>query len=195
MRKIIGVLGGTFDPVHFGHLIAADSAREALGLTQLRFTLAGQPPHRPIGPASSSEDRLAMLRLATHDLEWAIVDDRETRTDASPYTIDTLAGIAAENPGADIVLIIGYDWVERFQSWHKAKEIIDNYRVAVVCRPSEAAENSEPRHEEPAFSYLESLSIGISSTEIRTRIKAGRSIRFLVPPAVEDYIYENGLYR
>lgn len=189
----IGVFGGTFDPVHLGHLIAVEAARDVLGLDEVRLIPAGRPPHRDVSGISPDADRLMMACLAIEGYAGLTVDDREMQNGSSPYTIDTLLSIADENPLADITLLIGRDWVESFGTWVRSEEILNKFQVAVLCRPMENGPQSTYSH--PSFRYLNTPPIGISSTDIRRRVRDGRSIRFLVPKPVEDYIYKKGLYR
>lgn len=189
----IGVFGGTFDPIHLGHLIAAEAARDVLGLDEVRLVPAGRPPHRDFTGISPDTDRLMMARLAVEGCSGLSVDDREIQEDRSPYTIDTLESIAGENPAADIFLLIGRDWVESFRTWIRSDEILGRFQVAVLCRPTE--NGSQATCSQQSFRYLNTPLIGISSTEIRQRVRDGRSIRFLVPQRVEEYIVDKGLYR
>ena len=192
MSDSIGVFGGTFDPIHLGHLIAAESARDGLGLTQVRFVPAGKPPHRDRGAVASDADRLAMARLAIEDRPGFHVDDREFHPGASPFTIDTLRSIAGENPNAEVLLIAGQDWSHGFHTWYKSQELLDAFQVIILLRPDHNGNVVTP--EKPGFKYIENPTIGISSTDIRQRVKEGRSIHYLVPKQVEDYIKTNNLY-
>jgi nicotinate-nucleotide adenylyltransferase len=199
----IGILGGSFDPVHVGHLWIAEAATEQLQLDQLRWLPAATQPLKPKGPVASDADRVAMLRLAIAGREGQWIDERELRRAGVSYTVDTVDQLRAEQPQAAWCLIIGSDSLHSMPQWHQPGRLLDAVDLAVVQRGGE---------EEIDFSVLEGLAspervarfrdrvvrmpaIELSSSEIRDRVRAGRSIRHLVPRAVEAYIAANGLYR
>lgn len=193
MSNVIGVFGGTFDPIHLGHLIAAESAREALGLREVRLIPAGRPPHRDSGAVASDTDRLAMTRLAVENRPGLIVDDREFQPGVSPFTFDTLESVAAENPDSKVMLITGQDWVNRLDTWHRSHELLATFGIIVLLRPDR--NGNVVTIDDSMYKCVDNPVIGISSTDIRQRVCEGRSIRFLVPQAVESYILERKLYR
>ena len=199
----IGIFGGSFDPIHIGHLWIAEAALESLRLDQIRWIPAATSPLKQNGPVASDEDRLQMVRLAVSGCEQHVVDDREVKRGDISYTVDTLVEIAAEHSEDELFLIIGSDSLATFSAWRKPERILEQATLSVVQR------GGEP---EIDYSVLEELAtaeqlrasqssviqmpvIEISSTELRSRVAAGRSILFRVPRAVDALIEANDLYR
>ena len=194
-----GLLGGTFDPVHLGHLILAQEARERLGLRQVLFMPAGRPwmKDRTITPAPH---RLAMLQLAVEDNLAFAISRIETDHPGSSYTADTLARLSGEMPGERLFFLLGWDALEDLPRWKDPERVLALAELLVFPRAGYPA---------PDLPYLERLLPGvgkrlhlmegpliqISSTEVRRRVREGLSIRYLVPRAVEQYILEKGLYK
>jgi len=206
----IGLFGGTFDPVHFGHLRAALEAKELLKLNDFRLLPAGTPPHRA-PPVASAEHRLAMLRLAVAGHPGISVDDRETRRSGNSYMVDTLGEIREESGDAPLMLLLGQDAANALDTWHEWQTIFQLAHLVIMRRPEsvvswsgELLEWVEPRllerpeqlGEKPAGYVLplEVTQLAISSTGIRSRLFAGQSPCFLLPDAVVDYITQNRLY-
>jgi nicotinate-nucleotide adenylyltransferase len=193
----IGLLGGTFDPIHLGHLRAAESAREALGLARVAFVPAGLPPHRA-RPASPALDRFAMVALATAAHPDFVAWDLELGRDGPSYTVDTVSRVLDESPSDQVVGIVGADTYPEMATWREPERLFALCTVAVVARPGEATGNGAPlRAPYPGARGVASVSgpgLPISSTEIRQRVREGRSVRYLVPDAVADYIAKRGLY-
>jgi nicotinate-nucleotide adenylyltransferase len=188
----LGVLGGSFDPIHFGHLRAAENAREALGLAQVRFVPAGEPPHKPKGGLSAAADRLAMVRLATASNPAFAVSELEVHRHGPSYTVETLLALAAEPEGHELFLIVGSDTLPEMASWREPRRIFELCRVAVADRPG------ADRGETPAGARVVSVpgpQLPLSATAVRQRVREGRSVRYLVPDAVADYIETRRLYR
>jgi nicotinate-nucleotide adenylyltransferase len=186
-------MGGTFDPIHLGHLRAAENAREALGLDRVVFVPAAQPPHRP-GPGASALDRFAMAALATAAHRPFEASDLELRRGGPSYTIDTVAALLAERPGS-LCLIVGSDTFEEMTGWRDAARIFASCHVAVVPRPGEEGVPPAPPFEETAgVSLVPGPTLPISATTVRARVREGRSVRYLVPDPVADYIAKRGLY-
>lgn len=209
--RAIGIFGGTFDPVHFGHLRAAAEAAELLPLSEFRLLPAGTPPHRATTYASA-DHRLAMLKLALCEHPDLRVDDREVRREGYSYMVDTLAEIRAEEGDAPIVLMVGQDAVNKLDSWHRWHSLFDLAHLVVLRRPGSSHVYSgelfralQPRMVEQAEALdesahgcvlsLEVTQLEISSTGIRQLIAAGRSPRFLLPEPVIRYIEDHRLYR
>lgn len=213
----IGLMGGTFDPVHYGHLRAADEVRTALGLAEVRLVPAGDPPHRA-APSASAEQRLAMLDLAVPEFPGLVVDPREIARDGKSYTVLTLEELRAEVPARPLVLIVGMDAFAGFPTWHRWREVFTLAHVVVVTRPGASTDGAivgALRDEWDAratidASTLESALAGtifvqpirpqpISSTVIRRALAHGHvgvaEVRGLLPPAVLAYIDRNQLYR
>lgn len=210
MTTAVGIFGGTFDPVHFGHLRAAVEAREKLGLADFRLLPAGLPPHRS-DTFANGEQRLEMLRLALDGCTDLRVDDREVRRAGYSYMVDTLAEIRGEAGEAPLLLMIGQDAANALDRWHEWRRLFDLAHLVVMRRPDahfncrgELRRQIEGRrvHEavkllqQPAGRVLslEITQLDISSTQIRSLLATGCSARFLLPDRVIDYICEQGLY-
>ncbi len=194
----LGVLGGTFDPVHVGHLLLAEEARERLGLEQVLFVPAGQPWRKAGKRISKAADRLAMLRLAAEDNPAFEVSDLEVSRLGPSYTGETLASIRAEHKDAEIFFIMGEDALADLPNWRDPDRIVELAILAVARRPSDSPEDRDlelmaiaPGREV----WLSMPRIDISSSEIRERVQKGRSVRYRVPDAVEAYMREHKLYR
>ena len=181
-----GILGGSFDPIHHGHLILARAALEELGLDRILFIPANRSPHKTDTKPATAHDRLAMVQLAIEGQPGFEASDLELHRPPPSYTVETLRELCARHPDNQFTLLIGADNVARFDTWHKPDEIRRLARLAVLDR----AKHDTP-HEWPVVRRL----VDISSTDIRGRVAAGRSIRYLTPDAVCDYIASEGLYR
>lgn len=207
----IGILGGTFDPIHIGHLRGALEVTELLGLDELRLIPSARPPHRET-PSSSAEDRLAMARCAVADLLPLRVDDRELARDKPSWTFDTLLSLRDELEAADqLFLLLGWDAFCGLPGWHRWSELLDHCHILVMQRPDADSEAPEVlRNLLAARSVADPLALAgpagqiafvwqtplaISATQIRQLLASGRSVRFLVPDAVLAYINAHGLYR
>jgi nicotinate-nucleotide adenylyltransferase len=196
----IGVFGGTFDPIHLGHLIVAEVAREALHLDRVLFVPAGEPWHRGRVPAGNGAARLEMTRLATADNPHFAVSTVDLDRRGPTYTVETLRILQEQNPGARLVFLLGADALAQIGIWHEPARIPDLAEVVALTRPG--APPIDPASLESVIPgaaekirALETPLIGISATEIRRRVKAGLSIHYQVVPAVERYIREQKLYR
>jgi nicotinate-nucleotide adenylyltransferase len=206
----IGIFGGTFDPVHYGHLRAATEARESLGLAELSLLPAGDPPHRS-DTVATAHQRLDMLRLATGSCPELRVDDREVRRRGPSFMVDTLMEIRAEAGAVPLLLMIGQDAANALDSWHRWRELFNLAHLVVMRRPDAhfncsgelRREIEQRRVEDPAglqrspagsVLALHVTQLDISSTLIRGLFAAGRSPRFLMPDEVIEYIRERQLY-
>lgn len=181
-----GLLGGSFDPIHHGHLILARAAREELGLDRILFLPAAASPHKADSAPATARDRLAMVRLATGHEPGFETSDLELLRPPPSYTVETLRELRTHHPADEFTLLIGADHVARFGTWREPEEIRRLARLAVLDRAGH-----ETEHGWPVVRRL----VDISSTEIRARVAAGRSIRYLTPDRVCDYIAAHGLYR
>jgi nicotinate-nucleotide adenylyltransferase len=191
----IGLYGGTFDPIHLGHLRAAESAREELALDLVAFVPAAVPPHRG-APLSAADDRLAMTRLATAPYPAFDTWDVELRRSGPSYTVETVSALVAERPADAFVLVVGADTWPEIPTWREPARLLGLVEVAVVDRPGFPA--SDPRPPFPgarAPRRVTGPGLPLSATAIREQARSGRSVRFLVPDAVADYIGARGLYR
>ncbi len=185
-----GLLGGSFDPVHHGHLIAAARAAEALALTRVLLVPCARQPLKQQGPVAAPAQRRAMLELAVAGDPLFAVDPLELERPAPSYTVDTLRALTARCPGERFVLLLGSDAAADLARWRAAEEVARLAEIAVLTRPG-APEVISPlvRH------VVATPAVEISASDIRARCLAGKSIRFLVPDAVADYIAKEGLYR
>lgn len=209
----VAMLGGTFDPVHLGHLRSALELHEALGLERVHLIPAHVPPHRE-APGVSSTQRLAMLEAGIGDTPGLVADDRELRRDGPSYSTDTLASLRKEfGQQARIVMAVGHDAFLKLTSWHEPERLFTLAHVVVIDRPdhlsplpAELTELVGDREVETVRGLFASPAGGllrlslpnrmaISATEIRQRLNDGRSVRYLLPDAVEQYIQAHHLYR
>ncbi|MBX2825040.1 MAG: nicotinate-nucleotide adenylyltransferase [Gammaproteobacteria bacterium] len=207
-RQRIGLFGGTFDPVHFGHLRPALELRESLHLEVLRLLPCHLPAHRD-QPGATSRQRIEMLELAVDGVDGLVVDPREAQRDTWSYTVDTLSGFHTENTSLELIFFLGMDAFAKFTTWHRFEAILDLAHLVIIDRPGAEVGGEEERllmsrqvdslDSAPAphgAILLQRVSQSdISATRIRELVAAGRDIRYLVPEAVYDYILENNLYR
>ena len=207
----VGVLGGTFDPVHIGHLRGALEVAESLTLDELRLTPSARPPHRNT-PQVSALDRLAMVECAVTGVSPLLVDDRELKRDKPSYTIDTLELMRAELAADDqLFLLLGWDAFCGLPTWHRWEELLQHCHILVLQRPDADSEPPDAlRNLLAARSVSDPLALtgpsgniafvwqtplAVSATQIRQLLASGKSVRFLVPDAVLAYIDAHGLYR
>ena len=181
-----GIFGGSFDPIHHGHLILARAAREKLGLDGIVFIPAHQSPHKTEGTPASAEDRLAMIQLAIAGEDGFEVADLELHRPLPSYTVDTLRELQTSHPNDEFVLLIGADNASKFETWCEPDEIRRRAQIVVLDRA---------HHDIPGEWPVVRRLVDLSSTDLRARVSAGRSIRYLTPDAVCDYIRAKGLYR
>jgi nicotinate-nucleotide adenylyltransferase len=190
----IGLYGGTFDPIHLGHLRAAETAREGLGLDLVAFLPAAVPPHRDAPPRAAA-DRLEMARLATASHPRFEAWDAELRRPGPSYTVETVAALLSERPSDSFVLVVGADTWPEMTSWREPQRLLSLVDVAVVDRPGyDAPATGAPFPGARGVTRVEGPSLPISATTIRELARRGRSVRYLVPDAVADYILERRLY-
>ena len=206
----IGIFGGTFDPIHYGHLRTASELLQALDLSEILFIPCGDPPHR-FSPTASSDLRLCMVAAAVKGYQRFLVDDRELRRDASSYSVDTLRSLKSDYQDRSLCLLVGMDSFLNFQEWHQWSEILKLSHIIVAHRPGWKipvagkleklmSERSTHRAEdlyERRFGCIHVRSVTqleISSTELRSLIKAGLDPKYLVPDAVRDIIAETECY-
>src|SRR5882724_1256005 len=183
--KKIAIYGGTFDPVHHAHLILARDALEMLGLDEVIFVPAATSPLKKAVPIASGESRLAMLRAAIDGEPKFVVDDCELRRPPPSYTIDTVEEVRRRNSHTVIYCLVGEDNVDRLTKWHRFAELEKMVHFIVLDRTGQS-----PTHSYPVIDRK----IDISATEIRKRVASGGSIRYLVPPAVEEIICREKIY-
>ncbi len=191
----IGLFGGSFDPVHVGHLIIAETVRSDFGLDLVLFIPACIQPRKTRKPVADPESRFLMTRMAVEGVQGFGVSDAEIKRGGVSYTLDTL--VAMDGTGMDgcreLFLIMGADSLLDMKHWKEPDEILKRTRLLIAARRGYDGSAVDPRFQERA-SWVETPLVDISSTEIRRRIKNGLSIRFWVPDAVEQFIRERGLY-
>jgi nicotinate-nucleotide adenylyltransferase len=194
----LGLFGGTFDPIHLGHLVLAEQCRESCGLDKVWFVVAGAPPHKP-GGRTAVTHRLEMVRIAIAGHPAFEVSDIEATGAGPHYSVETLEAVHRDYPGNDLFFLIGADSLADLPFWREPGRIAQLATIVVVNRPGVTEVNST---ELPDFRPLShpplSITIppiGIASTDLRRRRAEGRSIRYLVPRGVEAYIEAQGLYR
>lgn len=200
-KKSLGILGGTFDPVHYGHLLAGEWAREVYHLDQLIFIPAARPPHKDLSGVLDSKHRYRMVELAVSDNPDFSVSPLELERTGFSYTVDTVAYYLQEYPGTDIYFIIGMDALQLIHTWKNIERLAELCRFIVVTRPGYELNREDPALQtlsEELWERLTLLSIPgleISSSDIRQRVMNGCSIRYLLPPMVEQYIKDHHLYK
>ena len=187
----LGIFGGGFDPIHIGHLVEAQYAAEELGLDKLLFIPTGDHPLKP--QSASSQDRLEMTRIAIEGNPFFELSDIETKRAGKSYTIDTLQQVKKLFSAKEHYLIVGIDNADTFHKWHRMDEILDMCKVVVLSRMMTDDYVLLPSLLEK-ITILDSPIIETSSTEIRERLEDGKSIHYLVPDKVREYIDTHGLY-
>ncbi len=214
MIKLIGILGGTFNPIHYGHLRMAQELADVLGFDEVRFIPAATPPHKPT-PEVSPGQRAAMVELAISNNPLFKLDTRELERTGASYTIDTLISLREElGENVALCLILGSDAFVKLNTWHRWQELINNCHIILVQRPNLAVQPKLPEelttllhdHYTENISDLSTKTAGyvqmqkitpldISSTKIRDDLKLGRSQRYLVPYNIIEYISTHKLYK
>ncbi len=211
MGKRIGILGGTFNPVHVGHLRSALEVAEQLALDELRLIPNARPPHRD-APQVSAQDRLAMVEHAVAGVRLLTVDDRELKRDRPSYSIDTLESLRAELAVEDqLFLLLGWDAFCGLPTWHRWEELLDHCHILVLQRPDADSEAPQALRDVLAarsvsdplaltgpsgqIAFVWQTPLAVSATQIRNLLASGKSVRFLVPDAVLAFINARGLYR
>ena len=190
----VGIFGGTFNPPHVGHLIVAEHVRTELSLDRILFVPAFIPPHKLNDDVVSSDHRVAMLKLAIKDNPGFEISETELRRGGVSFTVDTLQGLTSQHPADEFVLLIGMDNLLEFHTWKSPARILELAKVVVMTRPG-FSEKDNPLIGKVGVNLCSVPEIGISSTEIRKRVHEGRSIRYLVPDSVRDYLFQQNLYR
>ncbi len=190
----IGFMGGSFDPVHCGHLVAAQDAYERGGLDRLVFVPAAQAPLKPGTVQAPAEARLAMLHAAVGDDARFEISDYEVRKGGVSFTIDTVRHLRAQFPGDELAWVIGADQVERLHLWHEMGELVKQVEFIVLARPGWAVTQ---RTDIPGLRlrWCEGHLMEISSTEVRERVRAGLPVDYMIPHKTVEYLRETGLYQ
>ena len=187
----IGLFGGSFDPIHMGHLLVAVAAREELGLDRLFFVPAAQSPFKPERQPTPASQRLRLLRLALAGMAWSEIDDQEIKRGGISYTIDTVKDYTRRFPKADLFYLVGADHASQLHKWRAADELAQLVQFVVIPRPGQA---STVVPQPFRCQQLAGFPAAISSSEIRARVRKGLPLEPLVPAAVAEAIRNNGLY-
>lgn len=194
----IGIMGGTFDPIHMGHLIAAEHARENMGLDEIWFMPSHQPPHKSDVPQATAEQRLQMLELAIQSHPAFRTTDIEYRRTGKSYTVDTVHQLTDLFPKHSFYFIIGADMVHFLPKWYKIDEIDKHVRFIGLSRPGFSLDSAAFDKESQALlgkvHFVPMPLIEISSTLVRESLKRGKSVRYLIPEPVRQFIEEGRLY-
>ncbi|HUS58345.1 MAG TPA: nicotinate-nucleotide adenylyltransferase [Planctomycetota bacterium] len=198
----IGVLGGTFNPVHIGHLILAEQVRCAARLEKVLFVPAHCPPHKATDEMAPDEHRLHMVQLAVAGNPYFVVSEIELKRKGTSYTYDTMRLLCEENPGDEFHFIVGGDTVPELPSWHRITDLLDICDFLIGDRPGhlvrwEALEAALPSAQVSKLrkGVVYTVPVGVASSDIRHRIRHNHTIRYLVPAKVEEYLTEHGLYK
>lgn len=199
MGQRIAIFGGTFDPIHIGHLAIAEDARWALGADRVLFVPAAQQPLKAPQHGATAVQRLAMAQLATAGNPYFAVCDLEIRRGGVSYTVDTVTAIKAQHPDADLVFVLGADAVSLLPRWHQIERLLDLCRFAVVQRPDYDLSLDALTRTLPALTgrimVIDGPALTISASEIRDRLHAGQPVRYHLPHAVWQYVEQHRLYR
>lgn len=192
---LTGIMGGTFDPIHTGHLLAAERAREEAGLDEVWFMPAGTPPHKPNAPKAPARHRLGMVEAAIAGNRYFRAEPIELHRDGPSYTVDTMKELKELYPDRDFYYIIGADMVQYLPHWVRINELAAMIRFIGLARPGYSADTgSLPAELRSSVISVPMPQVDISSTMIRDMRSRGRSVKYLVPDAVLAYIEENRLY-
>lgn len=195
----IGIFGGTFDPIHVGHLIIASEMRWALDLERVLFVPAARPPHKTHQEVTSDRHRLAMVQRAIIDNPQFEMNEIELHRAGNSYTADTLEDLAKEYPHKDFYFLMGEDSLRDLPRWHDPERIVRMAKIGVAARPGIDVDFAGVHAAIPGskgrLQLVETPEIGVSSRDIRDRVCVGKPIRYLVPYHVEEYIVANELYR
>ena len=197
-RTRLGIMGGTFDPIHIGHLACAEQAREAYGLSAVVFIPAGNPVFKRDRDVTPAADRLEMCRLAVESNPSFDVSALEIERGGNTYTVDTLRELRSFYPdNVELFFITGADAVAKISRWHESEEVARLARFIAVTRPGyDLSEVRRALNEGPfSVDFLEATALSVSSSDLRRRVRAGKSIRYLTMAGVLDYIEAHGLYR
>jgi nicotinate-nucleotide adenylyltransferase len=210
----IGVYGGTFDPVHLGHVLPVEETRARLGLDRVLYVPAYHPPHKPASPSAPAHHRFAMLALALEPYPQLLLSDFEVARGGTTYTIETLRHLRAQREDAEILLVLGSDSLAQIESWRSFRELLEEFRLAVVGRegftreslagtlPPDVVARFAPEGGRPAEGAPEhsiywggNAPVTISSTWLRRAIPAGENLSGSLPPNVVAYLRKHALYR
>jgi nicotinate-nucleotide adenylyltransferase len=195
----LGILGGTFNPPHLAHLVCAQEAHRELGLDRVMFIPAAIPPHKPVEAEPGPEHRLELCRLAIRGDDRFVVSDLELRRPGPSYTVDTLKALSSQSPTDELFLILGGDIAAGLPQWREPEQVLELATVAIAKRRGTPRGTVQTGLDQlkggNRARFFQMPRIGISSTMVRRRVRAGQPIRYFVPDGVRDYIETHGLYR
>ncbi|NLY78029.1 MAG: nicotinate-nucleotide adenylyltransferase [Tissierellia bacterium] len=200
-KNRIGIIGGTFDPIHNGHLLIAENSRKTFNLDKVIFMPAGIPPHKRDKDISSNLHRYNMTLLAINSNQYFLISDLELKKEGISFTIDTIKYLKSIYEDTDIYFILGSDSLFQIDKWKDYEELLTLCHFVVAKRPSYNNQELENKVDKLNSLYNSSIHIvegpvlEVSSSDIRERVRRGDSISYLVPRSVEEYIYKHGLYR
>ena len=199
--KKVAIMGGTFDPIHYGHLVTAEAVMHEYQIDQVLFIPSGQPPHKTDTQVTSAEHRYIMTLLATETNPRFFSSRIEIDRKGYTYTIDTIRELKELYPSTEIYFITGADAFSKILTWKNPEMLLSSCHFVAATRPGYSRAKAAPQIEAvmdrhgDTLHYLEVPALSISSSEIRTRVYEGRPIKYLLPEAVENYIYKHGLYQ
>ncbi|NLM37367.1 MAG: nicotinate (nicotinamide) nucleotide adenylyltransferase [Firmicutes bacterium] len=199
--KALGIYGGSFDPIHLGHLLLAETAREELGLEKVIFVPAAQSPMKTHRPYISNPDRVALIRLAIRENPAFAFSEVELKREPPSYTVDTLSFFRQAYPGHDLFLLMGQDSLNTITGWHHFQQLFSLATLAVGVRPGfppqlppELEAYRTPSARSKGIVFFHNPEVAISSSAIRERLRTGKSVRYWLEPEVLKYILANNLY-
>ncbi|MBU1261835.1 nicotinate-nucleotide adenylyltransferase [bacterium] len=187
--KRLGIFGGIFDPIHFGHLQVAEASRDFLNLSNLIFVPSGFPPHKE-SPVASCQDRLNMLEMAISKNPYFSISKLEIERKECSYTKDTVEKLKVIYKATEFYFVIGSDTISELSQWKEIDKLFREIQFVAVTRQGFPIKDTNSN-----IQIITSPTLAISSSEIRRRVKEGRSIKYLVPERVEEYIYKNDVYK
>ncbi|MBN2908595.1 nicotinate-nucleotide adenylyltransferase [Polycladomyces sp. WAk] len=190
----IGIFGGTFDPIHIGHLIIAEQAWQSAGLDEVWFIPAASPPHKPGQDITPAEHRVEMVRLAIRDHPKFRLSTVELQRPGPSYTVDTVRQLCAQHPRDRFFLIVGGDMVNDLPNWYKIEEILQMVDIIGHARPGTTTDALPPEIAEKVIWVRDPVTVNVSSTQIRRQLASGASARYLLPEPVRKYIKGKRLY-
>lgn len=186
--KKVGILGGTYNPPHIGHLMIANEVKQAMGLDEVRLMPTALPPHKAADEAVTTAQRLEMVKLAVEDIPGLTVSSFEVARGGVSYTVDTMKVLTEAEPNTEFYFIIGGDMIDQLDTWHRIDDLLELITFVGVNRPGWKSETDYP------VQLVDIPEIDLSSTLLRERFKTGRSVTFLMPEKVEAFIRKEGLY-
>lgn len=199
--KSLGILGGTFDPIHFGHMVAAECVRDALNLNRVIFMPAARPPHKELSGVLDSHHRYTMVELAINNNDTFAISAMELERKGLSYTVETISACRQLYPKAEIYFILGTDALLMINTWRDLPRLLQLCHFVLVTRPGYQLDRRDERFRHvPDLLWEKTIILPIpglflSSSDIRRRVAEGKTIKYLVPAAVERYIIEHNLYR